>query len=239
MTAPQNLLIAGSGFLSSAVAQWFHGKGWTVSVLTRRPDTAPAQATAVPWDGQSPGEWESALVEADAVVNFCGQSVNCRYNAKNRRAIRESRVQTTRLLGQGIADCPSPPQVWINAASATIYRHAEDRGMDEYHGEPGTGFSVEVCCAWEDEARRWQNPKVRQTLLRTSLVLGHGANSVYPTLARLARLGLAGRMGPGSQFISWIHVEDFCRALEFLIANELAGPVNVTAPEALGELARP
>ncbi len=231
MKRQQSLLIAGSGFLSAAVARWFHREGWQVRVLTRRPAAVESPAVPVSWDGRSRGDWEEALREADVLINFCGQSVNCRYHAANRRAILESRVHPTRLLGEALAACPAPPRVWLNAASATLYRHAEDRGMSEAEGEFGTGFSVDVCRAWEEEARRWRRPEIRQVLLRTSMVLGHGTNSVYPVLARLARLGLAGKMGQGSQFISWIHVEDFCRALAFLVAGDLEGPVNVTAPE--------
>ncbi len=231
MKAQQTLLIAGSGFLSAAVARWFHRDGWRVQVLTRRPAAVERPAVPVSWDGRTRGDWETALREADVLINFCGQSVNCRYHAANRRAILESRVQPTRLLGEALADCPTPPRVWLNAASATIYRHAEDRGMSEAEGELGAGFSVDVCRAWEEEARRWRRAETRQVLLRTSMVLGHGANSVYPVLARLARLGLAGTMGHGSQFISWIHQEDFCRVVAFLVSGDLEGPVNVTAPE--------
>ncbi len=135
MKAKRNLLIAGSGFLGSAAAEWFGRKEWAVTVLTRSPDRIVPPAVAVRWDGQSRGDWEAALREADVLINFCGQSVNCRYHAANRRAILESRVRPTRLLGEALAGCPTPPRVWLNAASATIYRHAEDRGMSEAEGE--------------------------------------------------------------------------------------------------------
>ncbi len=231
MKTRRNLLLAGSSFLSAAATRWFHQKGWQVRVLTRRPAAVESPAVPVSWDGESRSDWEVALREADVLINFCGRSVKCRYHAANRRAILESRVLPTRLPGEVLAECPMPPRVWLNAASATIYRHAEDRGMSESGGEVGAGFSVDVCRAWEDEARRWRLRETRQVLLRTSMVLGNGANSVYSVLARLARLGLAGKMGSGSQFISWIHMEDFCRALEFLVSGDLEGPVNVTAPE--------
>lgn len=229
----KKLLIAGSGFLSQFVARWFHEKGWSISVLTRNPESVAAPAKAIPWDGKSRGEWEQSLAEADVLINFCGRSVDCRYNEHHRREIRESRMLPTRLLGQALGDCPTPPMVWLNAASATIYRHAEDRAMDEATGEIGSGFSVSVCQDWEREAQTWQRQATRQVLLRTSMVLGHGSNSVYPVLAQLARRGLAGKMGHGAQFVSWIHIEDFCRALCFLIEHDLAGPVNVTAPHAV------
>lgn len=230
MAKTKELLISGSGFLSDAVARFFIAKSWKVRVLSRNPERVSPVADAVAWDGHSRGDWERALASADALLNLCGRSVDCRYNAKNRKAIIESRVQPTRLLGQALADCPTPPAVWLNAASATIYRHAEDRAMDETSGEIGSGFSVGVCRAWEEEATRWQAHVERQVLLRTSLVLGHGSNSVYPVLRRMARLGMAGQMGNGAQFTSWIHVQDFCRAIRFLIEHDLAGPVNVTAP---------
>ena len=225
------LVIAGGGFLSRETSRRFAVAGWTVRVLTRDPTGTAPEAEAVPWDGLTHGPWKAVLTGADALINFCGRSVNCRYHGANRRAILESRLSTTRLLGEAVRASPRPPPVWLNAASATIYRHAEDRPMDEATGEIGHGFSVDVCQAWEEAATRDLDPRVRQVLLRTSMVLGHGDNSVYPVLARLARFGLGGTLGNGNQFVSWIHVDDFCRALAFLIRHPLEGPVNVTAPE--------
>ena len=82
-------------------------------------------------------------------MNLAGRSVNCRYTARNRAEIVDSRVDTTRALGEAIAAASSPPPLWVNSSTATIYRHADDRPQDETTGDIGTGFSVDVATAWE------------------------------------------------------------------------------------------
>ncbi|TVR53141.1 MAG: TIGR01777 family protein [Puniceicoccaceae bacterium] len=232
MIPPRIILLAGAdGFLGRTCIDHFQERGWQVRVFSRRerPDFPPG-VEVHRWDGRTAGPWVAALEGVEAVVNLSGRSVNCRYHARNRRKIRESRVASTSVLGAAIAAARQPPRTWINASSATIYRHAEDRAMDEANGEIGTGFSVEVCRAWEAAQKAAATPRTRKVRLRTSMVLGWGGNSVYQVVRRLARWGLGGQSGPGSQFVSWIHVADFCRAVEFLIGSELEGAVNVTAP---------
>jgi uncharacterized protein len=173
---------------------------------------------------------------AEAVINLTGRTVNCRYNAKNRREIMDSRVNSTRAIGEAIAKCAQPPRVWLNASTATIYKHTFGPAHDE-NGEIGATceaqdeFSIEVARAWErtlDEAR---TPGTRKVALRAAMVLGTGENSVFPMLRRLTCLGLGGRMGNGKQYVSWIHERDFCRAVEWIVAREeFVGAVNVAAP---------
>lgn len=152
----------------------------------------------------------------------------------------DSRVKPTRILGAAVAQCATPPRVWLNASSATIYRHTLDAPWDEtgkdfaptpaVHDE----FSLEVIHAWERAFNAAITPRTRKVALRTTMVLGHARNSVFPVLCRLARLGLGGRMGSGKQFVSWLHQEDFCRAVEWLITHdEVNGPVNLAAPNPL------
>jgi hypothetical protein len=189
------------------------------------------------WDGKSLGEWAKLVDGADVVVNLAGRSVNCRYHARNRRLILESRVNSTRVLGEAIAQCAQPPRVWLNASTATIYKHSIDRPMDEATGEIGAtpeandAFSVEVARAWEQALNQARTPDTRKVALRTAMVLGNGRNSVLPVLRLFARFGLGGKMASGRQFVSWIHEVDFCRAIEWLIAREdFIGPVNLAAP---------
>jgi hypothetical protein len=175
---------------------------------------------------------------ADVVLNLTGKSVDCRYTENNRRAIIGSRVNSTRAVGEAIARCAKPPRAWLNASSATIYKHVFDRAMDE-GGETGAtpeakdAFSIEVIREWEralDEAR---TPNTRKVALRITMVFGTDAG-VFPVLRRLARFGLGGKLGTGRQYVSWIHVEDFCRAIECIMEREdLDGPVNVAAPNPL------
>jgi uncharacterized protein (TIGR01777 family) len=190
----------------------------------------------VAWDGCTPGPWKSELEGAVAVVNLCGKSVNCRYNARNRREIMESRVNSTRVLGQAIAACEETPRVWLNASTATVYKHTfgpawDESGQTEATAEAKDRFSVEVAWAWERAFNEAATPHTRKVAMRMAMVLGRGRNSVFPVLRRLVRLGLGGRMGDGRQFVSWIHERDFCRAVEWLITHdEFAGPINMVAP---------
>ena len=236
MNQPRLILAGGSGFLGQALARHFQTLGWEVIVLTRSPQAKRA-AREVSWDAETPGAWAGELEGAAAVVNLTGRTVDCRYNAQNRHDILASRVNSTRVIGQAIAQCAQPPRVWLNASSATIYRHTFGAAWDESGTDFATtpevkdAFSVEVIHAWERALDEAETPRTRKVALRTTLVLGRVQNSVFPVLRRLARLGLGGRMGSGEQFVSWLHETDFLRAVEFLIAHEeLSGPVNLAAP---------
>ena len=211
----------------------------------RAPELAPLSSPGgegsgerrpVGWDACTLGPWQHELEGALAVVNLTGKSVNCRYNARNRREIMDSRVNSTRVIGQAIASCEAPPKVWLNASTATVYKHTfgpawDENGQTEASAEAKDKFSVEVAWAWEGALNEAATPHTRKVAMRMAMVLGQGRNSVFPVLRRLTRLGLGGRMGNGTQFVSWIHESDFCRAVEWLIGHdELAGPVNLTAP---------
>lgn len=236
MNSPRLILAGGSGFLGQALAKHFQTLGWDVVVLTRTPQANRA-AREVRWDAEKPGEWVRELEGAAAVVNLTGRSVDCRYTAKNRHDILASRVNSTRAVGQAIAQCTQPPRVWLNSSSATIYRHtlgpAWDESGTDFAATPAVQdeFSLEVIHAWEKALNEAVTPHTRKVALRTTMVLGLARNSVFPVLRRLARLGLGGRMGSGEQFVSWLHETDFLRAVEFLIAHEeLSGAVNFAAP---------
>ena len=191
------------------------------------------------WDARTLGLWQPALDGAAALVNLTGKSVNCRYNQRNRAEILDSRVDSTRVLGEAIGQCAHPPPVWLNAGTATIYRHTfgpawDEQGERDPVAEAKDAFSVEVATLWENALEQARTPRTRKIVLRMAMVLGAADNSVFPVLRRLVRLGLGGRMGDGRQFVSWIHEADFCRAVEWLIAHaDLAGPVNLTAPNPL------
>lgn len=228
----KKLVIAGgTGFLGQALARHFARKGWAVVILTRKPPAENLAGKCVTWDARTLGPWTQELKDATALINLCGKSVNCRYHARNRHKILQSRTQPTNVLARALQNAKTPPLVWLNAASATIYRHSLDTPMNEETGELGTGFSVEVCKAWEKCFFTPELHSVRRVALRTSMVLGHDKNSVYPILSRLARFGLGGKLGNGQQHVSWIHEQDFVRAVEFVVNDEgICGTVNLTAP---------
>ena len=231
------ILAGGSGFLGRSLAAHFQRNGYEIIILARNPKAGKAGIREVAWDACTPGEWMRELEQAVAVINLVGRSVNCRYHAQNRRLILESRLASTRVIGEAIARCQVPPPVWLNASTATIYKHTYGPAWDEAGETGGTpeakdGFSVEVALAWERVLAEAPTPRTRKVALRAAMVLGRDPNSVFPVLNRLARFGLGGKMGDGRQFVSWIHKMDFCRAIEWLVTHEdLSGPVNVCAPQ--------
>ncbi len=177
------------------------------------------------------GAIAKVLEGTELLVNLAGRSVSCRYNARNKAAILQSRVSTTAALGRAVALCRQPPSTWLNASTGTIYRHATDGPQTEQDGELGTGFSVDVARAWEAELEAAVTPGTRKVPLRIAIVLGPGGGALRP-VANLARLGLGGRMGPGTQKFSWIHVEDLYRSVLFVHGRkDIAGPVNVASPD--------
>ena len=232
----------GSGFVGTTLARSFAARGDEVVVLSRRPKP-PTAWRAVPWDGVNVGSWAQELDGADVVINLAGRSVNCRYNAANRREITESRVRSTCAIGDAIARADRPPRLWLQASTATIYAHRYDAPNDERSGvlggnEPGAPdtwkFSIDVARAWEASFNGASTPHTRKVALRLAMVMSPQHGSAFEMLRRLVRLGLGGPVGDGRQFVSWIHESDCVRAVKWLIGhNDLSGVVNVAAPQPL------
>jgi len=214
--------------------------------LTRAPYTAEWQT--VHWDGEHEGPWIESLEGADVCINLAGRSVNCRYHAENRRAIYDSRIGTTRLLGRVFGTLADPPRVWLNASTATIYRHALDREMDEATGELGGNelvgrtrrapdtwnFSIGVAKDWEAAFFEAYTPRTRKVAMRSAITMSPTPENAFGVLSNLVRMGLGGTQGNGRQFVSWVHEDDFARAVEFLIEHEeLEGAVNIASPNPL------
>src|SRR5438552_8617677 len=235
--ADRIILAGGSGFIGSLLTRYLLAHGKEVIVLSRQSLSQPDGMRQSHWDGCTLGPWAEHLNGARAVINLAGRSVNCRYTSSNRRLIMESRVNSTRVLGEAIAGCATPPPVWLNSSTATIYKHSLIRPMDEAGGEIGDtaeakdAFSVAVACEWEKTFEKARAPATRKIALRTAMVMGAAEGGVFHVLCRLVRFGLGGKMADGKQFVSWIHEEDFCRAIEWLLSSEaLSGPINIASP---------
>lgn len=239
------LIPGGSGQVGVLLARAWHARGHDVVVLSR---AAPSRASATPWrfvqwDARTAGAWTQELDGADVVVNLAGRSVNCRYTSANRQTIMQSRVESTRVLGEAIAAASRPPRVWLQSSTATIYAHRFDAANDETTGMIGGNepdapdtwrFSIDVARAWEQAAESFDLPATRVVLLRSSMIMSPDRGGVFDTLLRLVRLGLGGTSGDGKQFVSWIHEHDFIAALDWLIARDhLSGAVNIASPNPL------
>lgn len=219
------IVITGAhGFMGTRFAELYRAAGDTVATVGRRDADALWGDTAA----------ITRLIDgADILVNLAGKSVNCRYTEANKAEILRSRLETTAELGRAVAAADAPPPLWLNASTATIYRHADDRPMTEADGEIGTGFSVDVATSWERTFFEAARGGVRQVALRMAITFGDG--SALAPLVALARLGLGGPQlggpsGGGRQRFSWVHLDDVFGALRFLETSELDGPVNITSP---------
>lgn len=250
------LIPGGSGQVGTLLARHLYAAGHEVTILSRRPQDHPEQRwRMLAWDGATPGPWAEEIHRSDAVIHLSGRSVNCRYNARNRREIFDSRVKPTLLLGELIAASPTPPSIWMNASTSTLYRNALDRRQDEFTGELGDlpsergtrepanlpetwSFSIDVAHRWEQALAAIPTPGTRKIRLRSSMTMSPDAGGVFSVFSKLVRLGLGGTQGPGTQYVSWIHDGDYCRITELLLAHpeitdETDGVVNLTAPEPL------
>jgi uncharacterized protein (TIGR01777 family) len=228
----------GSGQVGTVLARAFVADGHDVVVLSRRSQAAPWRV--VEWDAETMGIWTNEIDGADVVVNLAGRNVNCRYNPQNRREIMDSRVLSTRVVGQAIAGAAKPPKVWLQASTATIYAHRYDAANDELTGilggdEPNVpdtwNFSIDVAKSWERAAYEADTPATRKVLMRSAITLSPDREGIFDVLLGLVRKGLGGTAGDGQQYISWIHDVDFVRSAYWLIEHdELDGPVNLAAP---------
>ena len=241
LQAVKVIIPGGTGQVGAMLARFFHQGGAEVIVFSRQPRALPWRVET--WDGRTLGAWAAELEGAQVVINLAGRSVDCRYGSANRRAILESRVNSTRVLGEAIAQARRPPRLWLQASTATIYAHRYDAPNDEATGllggaEPGAPdswrFSIEVATAWERTLDEAVTPRTRKVKLRSAMTMSPDAGGVFDVLLRLVRFGLGGQAGGGRQFVSWIHGEDFIRAIVWLMEHEEeSGAVNLAAPEPL------
>lgn len=227
------IIAGGSGFLGQALIQYFLPKNYEIVVLSRSAkETGNDNLRYVSWNAKTLDIWMTELEGADVLINLAGKSVDCRYNEQNKAEILNSRVNSTKVLGEAIQACAVPPKVWMNSSTATIYQHSLEEKMTEENGKIGDDFSMNVAKSWEATFYDCQTPKTTKIALRTSIVLGKNGGAFIP-LKNLTKLGLGGTQGKGNQKVSWIHEHDFCRAVAFLLEKSEAGIYNITAPNPL------
>jgi uncharacterized protein (TIGR01777 family) len=217
------LLAGGTGFIGDPVARALRAAGHDVTIVSRHPGYVPAKAIA--WDGV-----RGAMRETDAVVNLAGESLaEGRWTDARKRAIVDSRLESTRAIVEAMAAGAARPSVLVNASAVGFYGPRRDEELDET-APAGEGFLAGVCRRWEAEAFRARDLDVRVVALRLGVVLGPGGGA----LAKMTipfRAALGGPLGNGRQWMSWIHRADVVGlVLAALGSDAYAGPVNATAP---------
>lgn len=236
------VIAGGSGQVGNILARAFTADAHEVVVLSRA-ENQKSNWRTIKWDAETLGDWTNQIDGADVVINLAGRSVNCRYTDKNRREIMNSRVKSTKIIGEAISEAANPPKVWLQMSTATIYAHRFDHPNDEIMGIIGESergapdawnFSIEVAKAWEEAANEAFTTQTRKVLLRSAMVMSPDKDGVFDVLLGLVRKSLGGASGDGKQFVSWIHESDFVRAIYHLIESEdLSGAINLASPNPL------
>lgn len=235
------LIFGGTGHMGAAIRRHLDPAKYRVTTVTRNPK-APGD---VQWDGKTLGPWTETLDGADVAINLAGRRVHCRYNEANLEEMMTSRILSTQVLGTAIGQCERPPAVWLQASTATIYAHTFGEANDERTGvlggsEPNVpkvwNYSIQIAKNWEAELERAETPHTRKVALRAAIMMGIDKASAFDILSGLARRGLGGKLGSGRQFVSWVHELDMVRAIDFLIENDLEGPVNISSPHPLPQV---
>jgi uncharacterized protein (TIGR01777 family) len=232
MSAKRIVIAGGSGFIGTALAKEFAGRGYEVIVLTRRSRVRRDGVREVVWDGEHPGDWIPFLDGAEAVVNLTGRSINCPHTPENLREIIASRVNSVNTIAAAIGQVKTPPRVWVQASAAGFYGDTKNNLCDE-NSPAGNDPLAGICRQWEKAFNSATAPQTRRVVLRIGFVLGRDGGAL-PVLARLTKLFLGGAAGNGRQFISWIHLADLVRMFVTAVENEnLSGTFNAVAPNAV------
>jgi uncharacterized protein (TIGR01777 family) len=226
----QKIIIAGgTGFLGNSLRNKYKNLDVEIIILTRKKIQNEGNITYVHWDAKTLGSWISHLEGSTAIINLVGKSVNCRYTEDNKKEIIASRVDATSIIGKAISTCLHPPKVWINAGSAAIFGDSGSKIKDE-NSSVGNGFSPQICKEWEQAFDEAVTPNTRKVFLRIGLVLQKGGGILKPFM-NLARFGLGGKIGTGSQYMSWIHEEDFTNVIDWVIQDEsVQGILHCASP---------
>ncbi len=228
MSDQRRVVISGaSGLIGARTCAHLAERDWRIQRLVRRDVETPDAEIA--WQPAA-GEIDTAALEgADAVVHLAGKNIVAkRWTPEFKEAIRESRVNGTRTIAEALAALASPPDVLVSASAVGYYG---DRGEDVLteESDPGEGFLAGVCREWEAAAAAASDAGIRVVLLRIAVVLA-GDGGALATMLRPFKLGVGGPLGSGKQYMSWVHIDDLARIIEFAIEGDLAGPVNATSP---------
>ena len=222
------LITGSSGLIGSALVAHLTDQGHQIVRLARRA-VAPGEDVAV-WDPAA-GKLElSALEQTDAVVHLAGENIGAsRWTSERKRRIRESRVRSTRLLSESLAQLAVPPSVLVSASAVGFYGSRGDEVLTE-ESPAGSGFLSDVCKEWEAAAEPARQKGIRVVNLRTGMVLSSKGGALQAMLPPF-KAGVGGKLGDGRQFVSWIAIDDLIRAISHIIATEsLSGPVNAVSP---------
>jgi len=228
------LIAGGSGFIGRSLIDRLVQAGHTAVILTRRPamtDIPPNPSIrSLHWDARSVGEWWQVVNDTDAIINLAGEAIAAkRWTVAQKDRISTSRIDATRTVVRAIEKATRKPKVLISASGIGYYGDVREGDLDE-SSPHGDDFFARLSLQWESEALRAEKHAVRVVTLRTGIVL-HPGGGAMKKFHLPFKFFVGGPLGPGTQWMSWIHREDAIRAMLFALENEsLSGPLNITAP---------
>lgn len=228
---PMKILVSGStGLVGSALLPLLTTSGHSVTRLVR--SKRSPHDDAIEWNPAQGALDRGALEGFDAVIHLAGERIVGRWTPEKKEEIRESRVRGTRLLCETLAALERPPRTLLCASAAGIYGDRGDETLTE-ESPIGKGFLADVCRQWESATDPAERQGIRVVNMRFSMILSPSGGALAEMLTPF-RLGVGGELGRGSQYMSWIALDDALHALQHtLMREELRGPVNFAAPHPL------
>ncbi len=227
------LMTGATGFLGRNMCRSLIGDGHEVVAFSRNAESArrklPGVSDAITWNPVDAPPPVDVFEGADAVINLAGENLFALWTPSKKRAVRRSRIESTKNVVSGIAGVSAKPRVLISASAVGYYGDKGDESIVE-SDPPGSGFLSNLCEEWESEAARAADHGVRTVMLRTGLALGPGGG-MLPAVLPVAKSGLLGSIGSGRQWWPWVHIDDIVGTARFALANEVQGPLNVVSPE--------
>jgi uncharacterized protein len=221
----------GTGFVGRAVVAMLAARGDDVVVLSRKDGKPTTRVRIVPWTPRAAGPWQREVEEADGIVALAGASVmEQRWTAARIAELRASRVESTRLIAEAVARAATKP-VLVSCSAVGIYGMRTDDVVCDEAAPHGKDVLAEICDAWEASTHSATEAGARVAIARIGVVLGTGGGALHEMITPF-RAFVGGPIGPGTQWMSWVHLEDTVRAVAFALDTPaLAGPFNVTAPK--------
>ena len=224
------ILAGGTGEIGKVLEREYLERGYQVLILTR----TPKKKHHLYWDGERLDSWFEELEHSDLLINLSGHSIL----SGNRSKIYNSRINSTKVLGEALARLSYPPKVWLQMSATGIYAHRLEGFDDEFEGKVDQGdssdfwkFMSKLIQDWESTFYSSSTPFTRKIVMRMSFFMSTNKKGFFGTCSSLSKKGLGGSLGGGEQFISWIHEKDFIDAIDCILKEpKISSPVNFSSP---------